>query len=241
MRLGIFIPAYNASGTLAAVVARIPLELAPLLHRIWIIDDGSTDGTGRLAAALTQDQPLVELVTLARNQGYGAAVKRGLAACVAAGVDVAACLHADGQYAPEALPAMLEALSTRGLDLLQGSRIASGTALSGGMPLYKFLANRALTCAENQAYGLAQTDYHSGYLIYGRRALESLPCSSFSDSFDFDLEVIACARARGLALGEHPISTHYGDEVSHLRSIPYGLRALRVMVNYLTGRYHRLT
>lgn len=239
IRLGVFIPAYNAEATLAGVVARIPADPGALLHRVWIVDDGSTDGTPRVAAALAADSPLVELITLSRNRGYGAAVKRGLAACRAAELDAAACVHADGQYAPEELPALLEALSARGLDLLQGSRIASGTALSGGMPLYKFVANRALTTLENLAFGLRMTDYHSGYLVYGRRALARIPFDRLSDSFDFDLEVIASARAAGLALGEHPIPTHYGDEISHLRSIPYGLRALGVMFNYLAGRYHR--
>jgi hypothetical protein len=80
------------------------------------------------------------------------------------------------------------------------------------------------------------TDYHSGYLLYGRRALE-LPFHALSNSFDFDLEVIACARARGLEVGEEPIPTHYGDEVSHLDPIAYGLRVLRVMWRYRRGRY----
>jgi glycosyltransferase involved in cell wall biosynthesis len=238
-RLGILIPAYNAEATLAGVVARIPADPGGLLHRIWIVDDGSTDGTSRIAAALAAGRPQVEVITLSRNRGYGAAVKRGLAACKAADVDAAACVHADGQYAPEELPALLAALSARGLDLLQGSRIAPGTALSGGMPLYKFVANRALTTLENLIFRMRMTDYHSGYMVYGRRALEQLPFYRLSDSFDFDLEVIASARAAGLALGEHPIPTHYGDEISHLRSIPYGLRVLGVMFNYLAGRYHR--
>jgi hypothetical protein len=81
------------------------------------------------------------------------------------------------------------------------------------------------------------TDYHSGYLVYGRRALDSLPFRALSDSFDFDLEVIASARARGLSVGEAPVPTHYGDETSHLNPITYGLRVLRVMWNYRRGRY----
>jgi hypothetical protein len=89
---------------------------------------------------------------------------------------------------------------------------------------------------ENRTLGLRMTDYHSGYLLYGRRALE-LPFHTLSNSFDFDLEVIACARARGLSVGEEPIPTHYGDEVSHLEPISYGLRVLRVMWRYRRGRY----
>jgi glycosyltransferase involved in cell wall biosynthesis len=239
MRLGVLIPAYDAGATLAGVIARLsqgqPLEL----ERIAIVDDASRDYTAKLASDLAVVDPRVTVLTHRTNRGYGAAVKTGLAHLREAGMDAAACVHADGQYAPEELPRLVEAASSRGLDLVQGSRIASGSALSGGMPLYKYLANRALTALENRVLGLGFTDYHSGYLLYGRRALHEIPLSGLSDSFDFDLEVIASARALGLRLGEVPVATHYGDEVSHLRSIPYGLRCLRVMFNHLRGAYPR--
>jgi hypothetical protein len=148
-----------------------------------------------------------------------------------------ACVHADGQYAPEALPMLLGQLRTRSLDVLQGSRIASGTALSGGMPLYKYAANAALNRIENRTLQLGMSDYHSGYLLYGCRALRRLPFARFSDSFDFDLEVIAACCALGLRVGEAPVPTHYGDEISHLHPIAYGLRVLRVLWNYRRGRY----
>jgi hypothetical protein len=105
------------------------------------------------------------------------------------------------------------------------------------MPLYKYAANAVLNVIENGVLGLALSDYHSGYLVYGPRALASLPFSRLSDSFDFDLEVLAAARARGLAIGEAPIPTHYGDEVSHLNPLTYGLRVLRVLWRYGRGRY----
>jgi hypothetical protein len=150
---------------------------------------------------------------------------------------VVATLHADGQYSPEVLPELVRTLHARRLDLLQGSRIAGGQALSGGMPLYKYAANAALNRLENHVLGLTMTDYHSGYLLYTRRALERLPYRALSCSFDFDLEMIAAARARGLRVGEAPIPTHYGDEISHLQPITYGLRVLRVLWNYRAGRY----
>ncbi|HET9934363.1 MAG TPA: glycosyltransferase family 2 protein, partial [Polyangiaceae bacterium] len=151
--------------------------------------------------------------------------------------DVVACVHADGQYSPEALPGLLAELSARRLDILQGSRIASGTALSGGMPLYKYVANAALNRLENFTLGLGMTDYHSGYLLYSRRALETVPFEQLSKGFDFDLEVIASARARGLSVAEAPVPTHYGDEVSYLNPITYGLRVLRVLWRYRQGVY----
>ena len=233
--LGIVIPAYDAARTLREVIARLP-PLAELA-RLIVVNDGSRDGTAAVARELARSDPRLQVVDRPRNGGYGAAMKDGLAAARADRLGTVACLHADGQYAPEALPALLASLRARRLDLLQGSRIASGTALRGGMPLYKYLAGRALTRLERWTFSLPLTDGHSGYLVYGPRALERLPFDRLSDSFDFDLEVIASARAAGLAVGEHPIPTHYGDEVSHLNPITYGLRALRVMARYRLGHY----
>ena len=239
MKLGVLIPAYNAGDMLNSVIDRLPADLPAERSQIFIVDDGSTDDTAAVAQELSRRDSRITVRRHGCNRGYGAAVKTGLQAIREAGLDTAACVHADGQYAPEELPMLLHGLCERGLDLVQGSRIASGTALSGGMPLYKYAANRGLTFLENRVLGLGFTDYHSGYLLYGSRALREVPVDRLSDSFDFDLEVIASARALGLNLGELPIPTHYGAEVSHLSSIPYGLRCLRVMFNYLRGEYPR--
>lgn len=237
MSLGLIIPAYDAARTLPAVLERVPPEVDAQVQRRWIIDDGSRDRTRQVARQLARRDPRTVLLVHPRNLGYGAAMKTGLAAARRAGVEVAVGLHADGQYAPEVLGGLLRALRREALDLLQGSRIASGTALSGGMPLYKYIAGQMLMLLENRVFGLSLTDYHSGYLLYGRRALEQIPFERLSDSFDFDLEVIASARARGLRIGERPIPTHYGDELSHLEPVGYGLRVLRVMLRYLRGGY----
>lgn len=238
MRLGILVPAYNAAGTLPGVLARIPRALLDDGLVIRVVNDGSRDRTGEVARALAL--PNLEVLDLPQNRGYGAAVKRGLQAMREAGVEAAACVHADGQYAPEELPGLFAALAADRLDLLQGSRIASGTALSGGMPRYKYLAGLALTALENRTIAAGLTDYHSGYLVYGARALASIPFERLSDGFEFDLETIACACARGLAIGERPIPTHYGQEISYLHPLSYGLRVLRVVLRYLSGHYHRL-
>jgi glycosyltransferase involved in cell wall biosynthesis len=233
VRLCVVIPAYQAARHLGGVLARVRDVRAPGLERVIVVDDGSRDGTAAVAEAAGAP---VTLVRRARNGGYGAAMKDGLRAARDAGAALVACVHADGQYSPEALPALLAERERRGLDLLQGSRIASGTARAGGMPLYKIAANAVLNHLENRTFGLRMTDYHSGYLIYGSAAL-SLPFERLSDSFDFDLEVIAAARARGLAVGEAPVPTHYGDEVSHLNPVGYGLRVLRVLWRYRRGHY----
>ncbi len=237
--IGIFMPAYQAGRHLAPTVARIPDGIWRRLDALWIIDDGSRDDTAEVSAALMRRHPEVRVHRFERNRGYGAAVAEGLARVAARPVRAAVGLHADGQYAPESIPDLLLALD-RGLDLAQGSRHAAGTALAGGMPLYKWAAGRLLTAAENAVFALRLTDYHSGMIAYGRRALDRLPFPRLSGGFDFDLEAIACARAAGLRIGEVPIPTRYADEVSHLRPVAYGFRCLRVLGRFLAGRYARM-
>ena len=237
MKLVVVVPAYNAARQLPDLIGRIVTTRPPDLIGTVIVDDGSTDGTARVARDLAQTTAGLEVVVRPRNGGYGAAMKTGLEVARALGADRAACVHADGQYSPEALPSLLAALDGRGLDLLQGSRVAGGQALAGGMPLYKVAGNWALGKLERRVFHLPMTDFHSGYLVYGRRALAEIPFAQLSDSFDFDIEVIATARARGLAVGEAPIPTHYGDEISHLKPLAYGLRVLRVLWRFQRGTY----
>lgn len=239
--LGIFIPAYNAGETLDAVLERIPGDLWPDLRVVVIVDDGSRDATARVAGKWAERHPIIRTHSFGKNRGYGAAVRHGLSACLEAGCDVAVCLHADGQYPPERIGDFRAHLEREGLDILQGSRHLDGRALAGGMPLYKYLAGKALTRIGNLCLGHRLTDPHSGLLLYGRRALETLPLGRLSGYFDFDLEVIACALASGLKVGERAIPARYGTERSHLNPVVYGLRVLRVAARYRTGYYHRLS
>lgn len=236
MKLSVVIPAYNAARYIDGVLERVAGLVTSGLCHVVVVDDGSRDDTARRVERHRPAGFRLSLLRRPQNGGYGAAMKDGLAAARVDAPDLVACIHADGQYAPEALPGLMRALAARRLDLLQGSRIAGGAALEGGMPLYKYVGNALLNRIENRTLSLAMTDYHSGYLVYGPRAL-ALPFAELSDSFDFDLEVIASARARGLFVGEAPVPTHYGDEVSHLNPLTYGLRVLRVMWNYRRGRY----
>ncbi len=237
--LGIFVPAYQAAALLAGTVDRVPGPAWARTLVLWIVDDGSTDGTREAALSLAARHPAVRVHRFPENRGYGAAVREGIRRVREEPVSYAVCLHADGQYAPESIPDLLAALGG-GLDLVQGSRHASGTAAAGGMPLYKRVAGRSLTALHNAVFGLRMTDYHSGMIGYGRRALDALPFERLSGSFDFDLEAIACARALGLAVGEVPIPTRYAGEASHLNPWTYGLRCLRVTARYATGHYGRL-
>lgn len=233
----IFIPAYNAEKTLASVFERIPEDFWPSVARVFVINDGSADDTDGVARRLAARFPKTEVVTQPENRGYGAAVRKGLKLSLGTQADYVVCLHADGQYPPEKLPEFVPFMADHGVDVLQGSRHKEGTARSGGMPLYKVVAGRILTWLENRTFGLEMTDYHSGFMLYSRRAVEQIPFDELSTYFDFDLEVIASARARGLAVAELGIPTRYGDEESHLNPIWYGLRCLRVMVRYRLGRY----
>lgn len=237
MSLWIVVPAYNARRHLAEVIRRIVEAAPPGLEQIVIVDDGSTDDTVAVARGVARGEMHVEVIVREANGGYGAAMKTGLAAARAGGASTAAAVHADGQYSPEVLGALLAEMQALGLDLLQGSRIAGGQAIAGGMPAYKYAGNWLFNKLEKAVFALPMTDFHSGYLVYGARALAELPFDRLSDSFDFDLEVIASARARGLAVGEAPIPTRYADEISHLNPFTYALRVLRVMWRYKRGAY----
>jgi glycosyltransferase involved in cell wall biosynthesis len=237
MSVVVVVPAYNAARHIRRVIERIAATPLADLTRIVVVNDGSTDATIAEVQSIGVLRCSLERIDRASNGGYGAAMKDGLERARASDPELVACVHADGQYSPESLPGLVREMRARAVDLLQGSRIASGTALSGGMPMYKYVANSVLNRVENATLGIGLTDYHSGYLLYGGRALSALPFRHLSDGFDFDLEVIASARAHGLFVAEAPVPTHYGDEVSHLRPLSYGLRVLRVMWNYRRGRY----
>jgi glycosyltransferase involved in cell wall biosynthesis len=236
-RLSVFVPAYNAAATLSGVIRRIPEQIWPQVVACYIVNDGSQDVTGRVIFGLAQTFKKVHAVHFEKNRGYGAVAKTALALCKSDGCDIAVCLHADGQYPPESIPEFAGSMQRGGWDILQGSRIASGTALSGGMPLYKYIAGTVLTFFENRVFGLSMTDYHSGYLFFSRRLLETVKFERLSNSFDFDLEMIASARARRLKVAELPIPTRYAGEKSYLNPATYGFRVLGVMAKYLVGYY----
>ena len=233
----LFIPTFNAARHIKSVTGRIPAELWSQLNSIYIINDGSTDSTASVIESIGKEDLRIKLFHFPKNRGYGPAVKYGLELCRDDGCEYAVCVHADGQYPPEQITEIVDKMGKEQVDIMQGSRIASGTALSGGMPPYKYVAGKLLTVLENLVFGLHLTDYHSGFLFYSRRALQTLLFENLSSSFDFDLEVIASARTLGLSINEYPIPTRYADEVSYLNPVTYGLRVLMVLVKYMRGIY----
>jgi glycosyltransferase involved in cell wall biosynthesis len=240
--ISVFMPAYNASARIAPVIEKIPAQLWSAIRNVWIVNDGSRDNTREVLATLENKFNKIHAIHFKQNSGYGAAVRAGIEQCIQDGCDYAVCLHADGQYPPEVIEEFVRDMVEHNTDILQGSRLAKGiSALRGGMPLYKFIAGKILTAFENRIFGLSMTDYHSGFLIYSRRALESIPFRRFSDSFDFDLESIAFGCAKGFAIRELPIPTRYAGEKSYLHPVAYGLRVLWIAAKYCTGYYRRLS
>jgi glycosyltransferase involved in cell wall biosynthesis len=235
--LCVFIPAYNAEQTLPGVIGRISEQDWKLIRLLSVIDDGSNDGTADYVANLAKENRKIVLFSLSHNEGYGMAVRKGIELCRSIDPDFCVCLHADGQYPPEKIGQFVSFMAKNSIDILQGSRHKGGTALRGNMPFYKYVFGKLLVLIENKVFGLRMTDYHSGYLFYSRRALNTLPLERFSSSFDFDLEVIAAARARRLNIEELAIETRYGDEKSYLNPVTYGLRVLGVLVRYIAGAY----
>lgn len=235
--ISIYIPAYNAAQHIGNVIQRIPDQLWTNIKYVYIVNDGSTDNSIDVIQKLSDNNSKIQAINFNHNKGYGAAVKKGLDLCKSDGCEYAVCLHADEQYPPELIPEMLQIMENQNIELIQGSRISSGTALSGGMPLYKFIAGICLVKLENLVFRMKLTDYHSGFLIFSRKSLNSIPFEKLSRSFDFDLETIATARALKLKISEYPIPTRYANEVSYLNPIGYGLRVLRVLIKYITGAY----
>jgi glycosyltransferase involved in cell wall biosynthesis len=230
-------PAYQAEDTIRTVFARLPVELEAKDCTYVVVDDGSHDRTAEVVRDLMTTRRNLRLLAHERNRGYAQAQKTGFAHALAKGADIVALLHADGQYAPELLPKLLAPLENDEADLVQGSRMLNGGALAGGMPLYKFVANKALTAIENLAFGLEMGEYHSGYMLYARRTLESIPFERLSDTFHFDGEMILMASKRRLRIRQIPIPCHYGTERSHLRPLKYGFDVLRTVYRNAAGYY----
>jgi glycosyltransferase involved in cell wall biosynthesis len=236
----VLMPAYNAGGTIEKVFARIPAEARQRIRRYVVVNDGSTDDTAVALARLQNEFSNLIVLTHSPNKGYGEAEKTLLRYALREGADVGIVLHSDGQYSPEKIIDLLDPFDRDIADLVQGSRVLGGGALRGGMPLYKFIANKTLTAIENLAFGLKLAEYHSGYMLYTRKALEIIPFEKLSGSFDFDLEMIVLAHVKGLRIAEIPIPTIYAGEKSHLHPIQYGLDVLSVVWDYRRGKYHAI-
>ena len=231
-RLVVVMPAYNAARTLERTYADIPHDL---VDQIILVDDVSKDETVEVARQLGLD-----VIIHQQNLGYGGNQKTCYEAALANGADVVVMLHPDYQYDATRIPALVAPILSGERDLMLGSRFL-GDPLAGGMPKWKFVANRFLTIVENVAFGLRLSEYHTGLRAYSRRLLETIPYQLNSNDFVFDQELIAQVVAAGMGrrIGEIAVPTRYFEEASSVgfkRSVVYGTSTLRVVTRYLLHR-----
>lgn len=222
----VVLPAYNASRTLEATIRDIP---PGYVDEFILVDDASRDDTVRIA----RDLGLV-VIEHPENRGYGANQKTCYTEALRRGADYVIMVHPDYQYDSRMLPHFLGTLQLGICDIVLGSRIrCRREALAGGMPPYKYLANRGLTLYENMSLGQNLGDFHSGYRAYTRRVLETIPFMNNSNGFVFDTEFLVQAVYFGFRIGDVPVPVRYMDEASSIRFWPatrYGLLTLWTVV-----------
>lgn len=221
-RVVVVLPAYNAGRTISKTVSEIDREV---VDAIVLVDDASVDDTVALAHELGIDQ----VIQHDHNRGYGGNQKSCYAAALALQADIVVMLHPDYQYTPKLIPAMAGLVASGLYPVVLGSRILGGTALSGGMPLYKYIANRWLTAFQNLCTGAKLSEYHTGYRAFDASVLRQLPLQQFSDDFIFDNQLLSAVLAAGWPIGEVSCPTRYFPDASSInlrRSIIYGFGVL---------------
>lgn len=224
----VVMPAYNAALTVAETKADIP---PGLVSKVILVDDKSKDDTVPVAEDLG-----VEVIAHPHNVGYGGNQKTCYMAALREGADVVVMLHPDNQYDPAILPAMVQPILDGEAEMTLGSRfLQPGGPLAGGMPKYKFIANRMLTTVENYILGTHYSELHTGYRAYSRKFLETVPFLRNSNDFVFDTQIIAQSVAFGMPVREVPVTTKYFPEASSTtlrQSVVYGLKTLGVMLRF---------
>jgi len=230
-RIVVVLPAYNAARTLERTYADIPKDR---IFQIILVDDVSHDQTVEIARALG-----LSVVIHVQNRGYGGNQKTCYLEALKGGADVVVMLHPDHQYDSKLVPELVQPILDRQADMVMGSRILNGQALQGGMPVWKYAANRALTILENLVYRTRLTDCHSGFRAYSRRLLTTVPFLINSDDFVFDSQMIAQAVHFGFPIREIAVQARYFPEASSVNfrvSTKYGLKTLWVMARFLSQR-----
>lgn len=226
-KIVVVMPAYNAESTLRRTYSEIPFQY---IDEAILVDDGSSDRTVELARELGC-RTLVHL----ENKGYGGNQKTCYREALRCGADVVVMLHPDYQYTPHLLVAMASMIAVGEYDVVLASRVLCQNAMAGGMPAYKYIANRLLTLFENILLQQKLSEYHSGYRAFSRSVLETLPLEENSDDFVFDNQMLAQAVHFGFRLGELSCPTKYFAEASSIsfrRSVKYGLGVLRTSLAF---------
>jgi glycosyltransferase involved in cell wall biosynthesis len=228
MKIGVLVVAYNAQETLSRVLDRIPVDFAKQVDSILVCDDASTDETHNVGLLYQSNSQLpLTIVHHEINLGYGGNQKTGYQWALEKNLDLVVLLHGDGQYAPEYLPQMVAPIISGHADVVFGSRmITQGGARQGGMPLYKFVGNKILTALQNRLANVSLTEWHSGYRAYSVAALRKVNFLKNSNYFDFDSQIILQMIGARQRIVEIEIPTFYGDEISRVNGVKYGIKIL---------------
>ena len=227
----VVLPAYNAADTLEMTHQDLPRDF---VDAVLLVDDHSSDETIAAARRLG-----LQVHLHPTNRGYGANQKTCYRKALDCGANVVVMLHPDYQYSPRLVPALAWMIVSGHYDVALGSRILGGTALSGGMPLYKYVSNRFLTLFENLLTGAKLSEYHTGFRAFSREVLETLPLEENDDGFLFDNQILAQALHFGFRVGEISCPARYFDQASSLGfrlGVRYGLGVLKTSIQYTLQR-----
>jgi glycosyltransferase involved in cell wall biosynthesis len=230
-RVCVVMPAYNAEKTLERTVAELDRTIA---DDVIVVDDASRDATHEVARRLG-----LHVIVHPKNRGYGGNQKTCYREALARGADIVVMVHPDYQYSPRLMPAMASMIASGHFDCVLGSRILGVGARRGGMPLWKYVANRTLTWVENVLLGYKLAEYHTGYRAFSRRLLETLPLEENSDDFVFDNQMLAQTLWFGFDIGELTCPTRYFAEASSInfrRSVKYGFGVLGTALEFRLAR-----
>jgi glycosyltransferase involved in cell wall biosynthesis len=226
-KIVVVLPAYNAAKTLEMTHTEIPFEF---VDDVVLVDDASRDDTAEVARKLG-----IHTIVHETNKGYGGNQKTCYRTALSLGADIVVMLHPDYQYTPKLITAVSAMIAYGEFDAVLASRILGVGALKGGMPLYKYIANRFLTMVENLLLGQKLSEYHSGYRAFSREILEALPLDENSDDFVFDNQMLAQIAWADYRIGEVSCPTKYFPEASSInfrRSVKYGFGVLGTAIQF---------
>jgi glycosyltransferase involved in cell wall biosynthesis len=231
-KIVVVMPAYNAEKTVRKTYDEIPFEI---VDEVVLVDDASRDRTSEIAREMG-----IHTIVHTENLGYGGNQKSCYRAALALGADIVIMVHPDYQYTPRLIPAMASMIAYGEFDAVLGSRILGIGALQGGMPRYKYIANRFLTLFENLLLGHKLSEYHTGYRAFSREILERLPLEANSNDFVFDNQMLAQIIWFGYRIGELTCPTKYFEDASSInfrRSVVYGLGVLKTALQFRLSKW----
>lgn len=232
-RIGIVLPAYNAASTLEKTYLEIPFDI---IDEVILVDDASKDNTSDVALKLG----IKHIIRHEKNKGYGGNQKSCYARALELNMDIIIMLHPDYQYTPKLIHSISGIIAYDVYPVVLASRILGNGALKGGMPLYKYVANRILTLSQNILMGQKLSEYHSGYRAFSKEIFEKINIEKNSDDFVFDNQMLGQIFFAGYEIGEITCPTKYFDEASSInfkRSVQYGLGVVGVSIKYRLAKW----